>query len=97
MDNIIAAFRIADDVDDPKIKGVSTGYAPHHKFAGVDYLASGTHTYPDKSLHYPGETLCARISFPSWKYFKDAIKAGDSFEVRELDRLIGYGTVEKIL
>lgn len=97
MDNVIATVRIADDVDDPKIKGVSTGYAPHHKFPSVDYLASGVHTYGDRNLHYPGEVLQARISFPSWEYFKGEVKVGDSFEVRELDRLVGYGIVEKIL
>jgi hypothetical protein len=48
-------------------------------------------------LHYPGETLETRISFPSWEYFKDTVKVGDSFEVLELDRLVGYGKVEQIL
>ncbi|WP_175762220.1 hypothetical protein [Burkholderia ambifaria] len=97
MDNVIAAIRIADDVEDPKIKGVRTGYSPHHKFANIDYLASGVHTYSDQDLHYPGEVLQARISFPSWEYFNGAIKVGDSFEVRELDRLVGYGEILKII
>ncbi|WP_198361341.1 hypothetical protein [Burkholderia ubonensis] len=97
MDNIVANFRIADDVDAPKIKRVRTGYAPHHKFPNVDYFASGVHSYDDQELHYPGETLEVRISFPSWEHFRNAVKVGDSFEVRELDRLVGYGTVVELL
>ncbi|TCW77928.1 hypothetical protein C5O80_32615 [Burkholderia sp. SRS-46] len=97
LDNIVATFRIADGVDNPKVKGVRTGYSPHHKFTTVDYLASGEHTYADRDLHYPGETLHVRIGFASWEYFRSTIKVGDSFEVFELDRLVGYGTVREIL
>ncbi|MGZ2748589.1 hypothetical protein [Burkholderia stagnalis] len=97
MDNILATVRILGDVDDPKVRGVSTGYSPHHKFANIDWLASGKHTYDDMDLHYPGEVLKARIKFASWEYLRDAIKIGDSFEIRELDRLIGYGVVDTIL
>ncbi len=95
--HIVATVRMADDVEAPKVKGVRSGYAPHHKFKTIDYLASGVHTYEDDRLHYPGETLETRISFPSWEYFKDTVKVGDSFEVLELDRLVGYGKVEQIL
>jgi hypothetical protein len=97
MNHIVATVRIADDVSDPKVRGVRTGYAPHHKFANVDYLASGFHTYLDADLHYPGETLKALIRFPSWEYFGNTVKVGDRFEVREVDRLVGYGKVDEIL
>ncbi|WP_206002364.1 hypothetical protein [Paraburkholderia antibiotica] len=97
LHQIVATVRIADDVDAPKVKGVRSGYAPHHKFATVDYLASGVHSYVDEDLHYPGETLKARISFPSWEHFQGGVKVGDSFEVLELDRLVGYGTVDEVL
>lgn len=97
LHHIVATVRIADDVEDPKVKGVRSGYAPHHKFGAVDYLASGVHMYHDDCLHYPGETLETRISFPSWDYIKGAVKVGDAFEIFELDRLVGYGKVEKIL
>lgn len=97
MQHIVATVRIADDVGAPKVNGVRSGYAPHHKFPTVEYLASGVHTYQDDHLHYPGETLKTWISFPSWQYFKGLVKAGDSFEVLELDRLVGYGTVDEVL
>lgn len=89
LNNIVATIRIADDVDDPKIKGVRSGYSPHHKFAAMNYLVSGVHRYQDDCLHYPGEALEVKISFVSWEFFKDIIKVGDVFEMLELDRLVG--------
>ncbi|MGF6243461.1 hypothetical protein P3T42_005225 [Paraburkholderia sp. GAS38] len=97
LHQIVATVRIAEDVEAPKVNGVCSGYAPHHKFAAIDYLASGVHSYADEDLHYPGETLKMRISFPSWEYFQGAVKVGDSFELLELDRLVGYGTVDEVL
>lgn len=79
------------------MRGVRSGYAPHHRFPAVGYLASGVHSYADNELHYPGETLKVRIAFPSWVYFSDKVKVGDSFDVLELDRVIGRGTVDEIL
>lgn len=97
MHHILATFFIADDVDNPKVKGVRSGYAPHHKFASVDYLASGVHSYADNDLHYPGETIKVRICFPSWEYFRNKVDVGDPFDVFELDRVIGRGRVDEIL
>ena len=96
MYQILVTFRLAKDVEEPKVRGVRSGYAPHHKFSSVDYLVSGFHSYDDEGLHYPGETLKARIRFPSWDHFHDNVKVGDSFEVFELDRLIGYGEIQEI-
>ncbi len=95
--NIVATINLADDVVYPKIKGVRSGYSPHHKFAAIDYLVSGVHRYQDDCLHYPGEALEVKIGFVSWEFFKDTIKVGDAFEVLELDRLVGHGKVEIIL
>lgn len=96
MHQTTATFRLAGDVEEPKIGWVRSGYAPHHKFASVDYLVSGFHSYDDEVLHYPGETLNARIRFPSWDGFCDSVKVGDSFEMFELDRLIGHGKIDEI-
>ncbi|MHA7678616.1 hypothetical protein [Cupriavidus sp. PET2-C1] len=97
MHHILATFVISADVERPKTAGVRNGYAPHHKFAAVDYLASGIHSYEDNDFHFPGEELKARISFASWQFFSDKIKVGDEFEVRENARLIGHGRVGEIL
>lgn len=95
--DVLASFQISKSVSNPKINGVRDGYAPHHKFNNVDYLASGFHSYDDKNMHYPGETLNIGITFPSWEYIKCHIKIGDSFEVREMDRVIGEGVIKEIL
>lgn len=97
MHQVVATFKIADDVDAPKSNGVRSGYSPHHKFKTVDYLASGFHSYEDKKVHYPGETLKIRITFPSWDQLRTRVKLGDKFDVLELDRLIGYGKIEEIV
>lgn len=94
--NLIASFEISDAVINPKINGIKSGYAPHHKFKNIDYLVSGYHKYKDDNFHYPGETIKAEISFPSWKYFCKSVNVGEKFEVLELDRIIGYGVVESI-
>jgi hypothetical protein len=97
MPHVLATFHIASDVERPKTNGIRTGYAPHHKFGSVDYLASGFHSYEDDMVHYPGETFKVEITFPSWGDLKLHVKVDDSFEVMELDRLVGWGVIEKIL
>ena len=96
MYHVIAMVTIADDVLQPKINGVKSGYAPHHKFSGVEYLVSGFHTYSDDAVHFPGETLKTRIAFPSWEFISDQVKVGDRFEILEMNRVVGHGTVESI-
>ncbi|WP_175941840.1 hypothetical protein [Burkholderia pyrrocinia] len=97
MENIIATIEISTDVYDPKVAGVRTGYSPHHKFANIDWLASGKHIYDDTRLHYPGETLKAKIKFASWEHMRDSIGVGDRFDILENDRQIGRGVVDAIL
>lgn len=94
MDHILATVKLSDAVDQPKVAGVSSGYSPHHKFPNINWLASGKHTYDDSILHYPGETLKAKISFASLEYMVGDVKVGDCFEIRENNRVIGFGGVD---
>ena len=94
--HITTLITLLDNVPHPKTDGVRSGYAPHHKFAAVGYLASGFQTYPDDSIHYPGETLIASIAFPSWEFFGSSVRVGDVFEIRELDRVVGHGVIQSI-
>jgi translation elongation factor EF-Tu-like GTPase len=96
MQHITADITFLTEVAEPKTCGVKSGYAPHHKFPNIDWLASGFHQYSDESLHFPGETIEAKICFVSWEYLRDAVSVGVRFEVRELDRLIGIGVVTSI-
>jgi hypothetical protein len=94
--HISATIHLATDVPSPKARGVQTGYSPHHKFTHFEWIASGQHTYQDEDLHFPGETLFALIKFASWEFMRDKVKVGDRFEISEVDRLIGHGTVDSI-
>lgn len=94
--NVVASIAIEEKVENPKTDGIKNGYAPHHKFKGVDYLVSGFHEYADDAVHYPGEVISARITFPSWEYFKNSVNVGDRFEVLEMNRLVGYGLIKSI-
>lgn len=96
MYDILALVELSEEVPRSKVKGVVSGYSPHHKFHQVEYLASGVHTYPDDKAHYPGEAIVTRINFASWEFFGNEIKVGDDFEVRELDRVVGTGVVKEI-
>lgn len=41
MYDILALVELSEEVPRPKVKGVVSGYSPHHKFHQVEYLASG--------------------------------------------------------
>lgn len=64
MDQSTALITLLADVPFPKTGGVKSGYAPHHRFAGIDWLASGFHRYADAVRNYSGETWLAQICFP---------------------------------
>ena len=93
---VTAEIILSDRVERPKFSGVRSGYSPHHKFDGLEFLVSGTHKFPDDELHFPGEILISNIFFPSWEYFKDGVKLGDKFVITELNRIVGFGEVQKI-
>jgi hypothetical protein len=94
--HITALVTLTADVPLPKSEGVRSGYAPHHKFENVEYLVSGFHSYLDEQLHYPGETIRAKIGFPSWEFFGDTVAVGDRFKILEMNRLVGEGVVQSI-
>ncbi|AOJ89912.1 hypothetical protein WS87_25070 [Burkholderia sp. MSMB0856] len=96
MLNISATFHISADVAEPKVRGVRSGYAPHHRLPFIDHLFSGHHSYVDNDLHYPGEALKADIAFASWAQFSEHVKVGERIEVLELERAVGYLIVNEI-
>lgn len=92
--DIVADITFLEHVAEPKLNGVKSGYAPHHKFPHLDWLASGFHYYQDEDLHFPGETIEAGIRFVSWELLCDSLLPGMRFEVRELHRVVGIGQVK---
>ncbi|POP44429.1 hypothetical protein CHU32_03205 [Superficieibacter electus] len=97
MEHVLAVFRLAENIPLPKVNGIGSGYFPHHKFDNIPYLVSGKHHYDDDCLHYPGESIMTTITFVSWEFIGHMIKSGDRFEVREMSKIIGYGTVINVL
>ena len=67
--DIVADITLFEHVAEPKVSGVKSGYAPHHKFPHIDWLASGFHYYLDEEWHFPGETIEAGIRLVSWELF----------------------------
>lgn len=97
MHHLTAIFQLLADAPSPKARGVcSRNYVPLHKFRNVEWLASGIHTYEDDAMHYPGETIVARIAFASWEHLQGKVNVGDEFDVLEVGRLIGRGVVTSI-
>ena len=73
MHAIRAIVHFDTDVEFPKIKGVTDGYQPQHRFEWSDVLTSGIHHCDDAERHYAGETIEATIEFPFWSYFGDDV------------------------
>lgn len=94
--DIVADITFIEDVAEPKLNGVKSGYAPHHKFPHIDWLASGCHYYQDEERHFPGETIEAGIRFVSWELLSESLLPGMEFEVRELGRVVGTGQIKDI-
>ena len=95
--HINAEVCLLADVPEPKFAGVVSGYAPTHHFLEFPELVSGFQDYGDDAFHYPGETMLAKIGFPSWHFIKHRIRAGDTFTFYEGGRLIGRGKVLQVL
>lgn len=71
------------------------GYRPQFYYDGTDWDA--VHTYPDKELVYPGETVRAYLSFLTPENHIGKLYPGMTFQCREGQRVIANGVVLKIL
>ena len=94
--DIVADITFLEDVAEPKRNGVKSGYAPHHQFPHLDWLASDFQYYQDEKLHFPGETVEAGIRFVSWELLRESLLPGMAFEVRESGRVVGTGQIKDI-
>jgi elongation factor Tu len=75
----------------------ASGYRPHLKFEGSDYLTSGEQHFPDREKVLPGETATAEISILSVEVFKNKLFVGQPFEFSEGGKLIGRGRIVEIV
>lgn len=74
-----------------------SGYRPAIKFEIDDMLTSGSQTFIDKEIVYPGEYVMAEIKIIAVPHFKGRLKEGMTFTFNEGTNLIGTGTIKKII
>lgn len=72
-----------------------SGYRPQFYYAGHDWDA--VHEYPDVTEASPGDTVRAYLAFLSPEDHVGRITPGMPFLVREGQRVVGYGSVVRIL
>ena len=70
-------------------------YRPQFYYAGHDWDA--VHTYPDVAEVHPGETVRAFMSFLSPGEHLGKVYEGMPFLIREGARIVGYGSIVKIV
>jgi translation elongation factor EF-Tu-like GTPase len=72
-----------------------SGYRPQFHYDGHDWDA--VHTYPDREQVRPGETVRTFLSFLSPAEHAGKLRPGKAFLVREGNRVVGYGSVTRII
>lgn len=70
-------------------------YRPQLYYAGHDWDAS--HEYPDVGQVNPGDTVRAYLCLLSPQAHAGKLKPGTAFLIREGQRVVGYGSVTRIL
>jgi translation elongation factor EF-Tu-like GTPase len=74
---------------------ISAGYRPQFYYGGHDWDAE--HFYPGRSLVHPGETVEAQLTFLSPKAHVGKIWPGKAFLIREGNRIVGFGSITRIV
>lgn len=72
-----------------------SGYRPQFYYDGRDWDAVQTYVGVDRV--HPGETVTARLSFLSPEAHAGRVYVGMPFLIREGRRIVGYGSVTRIL
>lgn len=74
-----------------------SGYRPHIKFEGSNYLTSGQQFFIGVDKVDPGGSIDAEITIIATSVFKNFLYAGLKFHFAEGSRIIGTGEILKIL
>lgn len=93
--HIEAEIRFLTAEEGGKSKPARSGYRPQFHYGGRDWDA--VHEYPDTSEVMPGQTARALLSFLSPDEHRGRISVGMPFEIREGQRVVGRGTVTRVL
>jgi len=76
-------------------KPAHSDYRPQFYYAGHDWDAP--HEYPDVSEVNPGDTVRAFLCFLSPDEHVGKVKPGMAFLIREGQRIVGYGSVVRLI
>lgn len=93
--HIEADIRFLTAGEGGKTKTIRSGYRPQFHYDGRDWDA--IQEYPDVEEVAPGRTVRALLSFLSPDEHRGRISVGMPFEIREGRRVVGHGTVTKLL
>ena len=74
---------------------VKSGYRPQFFFQGEDHDA--VHPYVDVESVSPGETVKAHLHFLHPELLQNRLRSGDSFEIREGNRVVALGRITQLL
>lgn len=79
----------------PPHGAVKTGYRPQH-LLHENYQSSGTHTYPDRDLVNPDESVPVQVQMISPEVYPCCIWEGRVLSIFEGARVVGELTVSRI-
>jgi translation elongation factor EF-Tu-like GTPase len=74
---------------------VRSGYRPQFYYNGCDFAAH--HEYPDVEAVSPGDTARVFLTLLNPELHAGQIFAGMPFLIREGQRIVGYGSVSRVL
>jgi translation elongation factor EF-Tu-like GTPase len=75
-----------------------TGHRPHTRFEGRNDIIPVEQVFADeKELILPGDSSDAELTLVNKEKFLKSLYAGQTFEFFDGDRLIGTGTILKVL
>ena len=95
LKDIEAEITFLPTKDGGRSRPVFDNYRPQFYYAGGDWDAP--HEYPDVEQVNPGDTVRAYLCFLSPHAHLGKIYPGMAFLIREGPRIVGYGSVLKIM
>ena len=73
-----------------------SGYRPNHLIKD-DYLTSGIHSYYEKDIVYPGESVFGTIKYITPEVYPNCLWEGKIIKIQEGSKIIGHAEITKIL
>ncbi|QXP58184.1 hypothetical protein [Olleya sp. HaHaR_3_96] len=95
--DFIAELKYRTTEEGGRTTNVHSGYRPTIKFDFSDLQTSGSQRFIRRNFAMPGETVVAEINVASTDFLTNKLEKGTVFDFREGSRIIGFGTVIKVV